>query len=88
MESIITALTTNKLILTIAVIISILIVLSVAKKLVRVALVCVSILILYAAYLVFTGQKVPRTRQEAIQHVTKKIDELRKSEVNVLKQAR
>ena len=28
-------------------------------------------MVLYAAYLVYTGQKVPRTKQEAIQHSEK-----------------
>ncbi len=77
MESIITFLISNKIILIIAVIISIVIVLSVVKKLVKVALLFLAILVLYAAYLVYTGQKVPRTKQETIQHVNVKIDEMK-----------
>lgn len=77
MESIITALISNKIILIIAVIVSILIVLSVAKKLVKAALVLLALVILYAAYLVYTGQKVPTTKQEALQHVTAKIDNVK-----------
>ncbi len=77
MESIITFLLTHKIILIIAVIISIVIVLSVVKKLVKVALFFLAVLVLYAAYLVYTGQKVPRTGREAIQHVNVKIDEMK-----------
>lgn len=79
METLITALTSNKVILAIAVVISILIVLSVARKLVRVAVVLLAILILYAAYLVYTGQKVPKTKEEIVEHGTKKIEELKKN---------
>lgn len=77
MESIITFLVTHKIILIIAVIISIVIVLSVVKKLVKVAVFFLAILVLYAAYLVYTGQKVPRTKQEAIQHMNGKLDEIK-----------
>jgi threonine/homoserine/homoserine lactone efflux protein len=77
MENIITFLISNKIVLVIAVIISILIVLSVAKKLLKVALFFLALLVLYAAYLVYTGQKVPRTKQEAVQHVMVKIDEMK-----------
>ena len=77
MESIITFLVSNKIVLIIAVIISIVIVLSVVKKLVKVALLFLAILVLYAAYLVYTGQKVPRTKQEALQHVNLKIDDMK-----------
>ncbi|TFH43082.1 MAG: hypothetical protein E4G96_01985 [Chrysiogenales bacterium] len=79
MESFITALTSNKLIFTAAVIISILIILSAIKKLVRLALVLLALFILYAAYLVYTGQKVPVTKKEVFEHGGKKIEELKKS---------
>ncbi len=77
MESLITFLISNKIVLIIAVIISVLIVLSVAKKLLKVALFFLALMVLYAAYLVYTGQKVPRTKQEAIQHVIVKFDEMK-----------
>lgn len=80
METIITALTTNKIILAVAVVISILIVLSVMRKLVRVAVVLLAILVLYAAYLVYTGQKVPKTKEEIVEYGAKKIEELKKNE--------
>ncbi len=88
MESIITALTSNKILLIIAVIVSILIVMSVVKKLVKVALFFLALLVLYAAYLVYTGQKVPKTRQEAIQHVNVKIDEMKAGGLKKIKGGR
>ena len=57
METFITALTSNKLVFTAAVIISILIVLSALRKLVKLALVLLALLVLYSAYLVYTGRK-------------------------------
>ncbi|MBN2159659.1 MAG: hypothetical protein JW807_09705 [Spirochaetes bacterium] len=87
MENIINLLVSNKALLAVAVFISILIILSAARKLVRAAIVLLAILIIYAAYLIYSGQKVPRTGTEAIRHVTVKIDELKKSEVKIIKKA-
>mgnify|MGYP001178065573 CR=1 FL=1 len=77
MENIITALTSNKILLVAAVVVSIIIVLSVVKKLVKVAVVLLALLVLYAAYLVYTGQTVPKTKQEALRHVNTKIDAMK-----------
>jgi membrane-bound acyltransferase YfiQ involved in biofilm formation len=85
MESIVTVLSSNKALLIIAVFISILIVFSVLKNLVKAAVVLLAILVLYGAYLVYTGQKVPRTKNEAIEHVTKKMDVLKKDGLKKLK---
>ncbi|MBN1497901.1 MAG: hypothetical protein JXA07_14095 [Spirochaetes bacterium] len=78
MESIITALTANKALLLVAVFFSILILFSVIKKLVKAAIVLLAVMILYGAYLVYTGQRVPKTKDEAIEHVTKKFDAMKK----------
>ena len=78
MEQIITFLTANKLALAAAVIVSILIILSVVKKLVKVVVVLLAVAVLYAAYLVYSGQKVPKTKQEVIEHSEKKLLELQK----------
>jgi threonine/homoserine/homoserine lactone efflux protein len=85
MEQIITFLTANKLILAGAVIVSILIILSVAKKLLKIAVVLLAVVVLYAAYLVYSGQKVPRTKQEVIEHSEKKLQELEKSGVKAVR---
>jgi hypothetical protein len=78
MEHIITFLTANKLVLAAAVVVSILIILSMVKKLVKVAVVLLAVFILYAAYLVYSGQKVPKTKQEVIEHSEQKLLELQK----------
>jgi hypothetical protein len=85
MENIVIALTSNKALLIIAVFISILIVFSVLKKLVKAAVVLLAVLVLYGAYLVYTGQKVPKTKDEAIEHMTKKMDVLKKDGLKKLK---
>ncbi len=79
METIITAITSNRIVLAAAVVISILIVLSVARKLARIAVVLLAILVLYAAYLVYTGQRVPKTKEEIVKHGAKKIEEIKKN---------
>ncbi len=85
MEQIITFLTANKIVLAAAVIISILIILSVVKKLVKVALVLLAIAVLYTAYLVYSGQKVPKTKEEVIEHSEKKLLELQKGGVKAIR---
>jgi hypothetical protein len=62
METFITALTANKLVFTAAVIISICIVLSAIKKLIKLALVLLALLVLYSAYVVYTGRRQTVTR--------------------------
>ncbi|MBN2079785.1 MAG: hypothetical protein JW838_12520 [Spirochaetes bacterium] len=57
METFITALTSNKIIFTAAVIISILVVLSALKKLIKLALVLLALLVLYSAYVVYSGRR-------------------------------
>jgi len=86
MESIITALTSNKVLLAAAVLVSILIVLSVLKKLVMAAVVLLALLILYVGYLVYTGQTVPKTKQEVIEHGVEKIDTIKKESIKTMKQ--
>jgi Ca2+/Na+ antiporter len=78
MESIINALISNKLLLAVAVIVSILIILSALKKLVKIAVVLFAMLILYIGYLVYTGQNVPKTKDEIIEYGEKKIDTIKK----------
>jgi ABC-type bacteriocin/lantibiotic exporter with double-glycine peptidase domain len=85
METIIHALTSNKVLLAVAVLISIIIVLSVFTKLVKVAVVLLAILILYVGYLVYTGQKVPETRREVIEYSERKFDSLKKNGIRTLK---
>ena len=84
METIIDALIANKVVLAVAVLISIVIVLSAFTKLIKVAVVFLAILILYIGYLVYTGQRVPKTKQEVIEYGAKKIDTLKKDGVRTL----
>ncbi len=78
MEHIITVLTSNKILLAGAVIISILIVLSVWKKLAMAALVLIALLVIYIGYLTYSGQKVPKTKQEVMEYGAQKIDAIKK----------
>jgi xanthine/uracil permease len=85
MEQIITFMAAHKLVMAAAVIISIIIIISVVKKFLKVAAVLLAIVVLYAAYLVYSGQKIPKTKQEVIEHSEKKLLELQKSGVKALR---
>jgi F0F1-type ATP synthase membrane subunit a len=86
MEHILNVLTSNKILLAAAVFASILIVLSAFKKLVMAALVLLALLVLYVGYLTYTGQKVPKTKQEVMEYGTKKIDTIKKEGHDTMKQ--
>jgi len=86
MENILNVLTSNKILLAAAVFVSIVIVLSAWKKLAMVALVLVALLVLYVGYLTYTGQKVPKTKQEVMEYGTKKIDAIKKEGYETIKQ--
>lgn len=88
METIITALISNKIILTLAVIISIIIVISAIKKLVKVMVVLLAIVILYIGYLVYSDQKVPRTTHQVMEYGAKKIDHMKKAGIKPFKSGR
>ncbi len=86
MENILNVLTSNKILLAAAVFVSILIVLSALKKLAMVAVVLLALLVLYIGYLTYTGQKVPKTKQEMMEYGTKKIDTIKKEGYETMKQ--
>ena len=85
METIITALTTNKLLLLIAVVISAVIVFSVVKKIIKLALICAAVMVLYLAYLVYTGQQVPKTGDEILKRGSDRIEQVKDSGVKAVK---
>ena len=67
-EAIIKLITSNIFVLIITIIICMMIVLFIVKKLFKMAIITIWILVFYIAYLFFTGQKVPTSKDEWLEH--------------------
>ena len=78
MESLIEQLTTNPVMLAVVMVLAILILFSVIKKLIKLALVTVAILALYLGYLAYTGKEVPTTPDELKVKIQEKVKEFKK----------
>ena len=74
MESLIEQLTTNPVMLAVVMVLAILILFSVIKKLIKLALVTVAILALYLGYLAYTGKEVPTTPDELKVTIQEKVE--------------
>ena len=77
MEDIINTITSNKVYLVLAVIIGITLVLSVIKRFFKLIVISTAILVIYVGYLYYTGQKIPETREEILEHGTEKFKKLK-----------
>jgi multisubunit Na+/H+ antiporter MnhC subunit len=75
MENIIKAVTSNNLYLAAAIILGVFVLYSLVKKVIKMALISMAIIIIYIAYLSYTGEKIPKTREEVVDHVSEKIRE-------------
>ena len=81
MESLIEQLTTNPVMLAVVIVLAILILFSVIKKLIKLALVTVAILTLYLGYLAYTDKEVPTTPEELKETIQEKIEEGKEVEI-------
>ncbi len=77
MENLIDLLTSNVFYLVIAILIAIMVLITILKKLFKLFLVSVLVLVLYAGYLAYSGQKIPLTTEEILQHGSEQIDRLK-----------
>jgi ABC-type bacteriocin/lantibiotic exporter with double-glycine peptidase domain len=75
MENIIKAVTSSNLYLSVAIILGAFILYSIVKKVIKMALISLVIIIIYVTYLFYTGEKIPQTREEVVDHVSEKIRE-------------
>ena len=73
MEKLIELITSNTLYLTIAIIIGVMIAISLVKKMIKMIILSFIVLVIYVGYLSYTGQKIPKTREETVKHVKEKI---------------
>lgn len=87
-ESLISFLSSHKLILIAAVVISIIIIVSFIKKLLKVALVLTAAAVLYAAYCIYTGQRVTPPKRETIRHNIEKTAPVRKADTRPIRESR
>ena len=69
MEKLIELITSNTLYLTIAIIIGVMIAISLVKKMIKMIILSFIVLVIYVGYLSYTGQKIPKTREETVKHV-------------------
>ena len=75
MEELIKTITSNTLYLAVAVILGVVIVLAVIKRMMKLIVLAVIVLACYVGYLHFTGQKVPKTREETVKHISEKLEQ-------------
>jgi len=87
-ESLISFLSSHKLILIAAVVISIIIIVSFIKKLLKVALVLTAAAVLYAAYCIYTGQQVTLPKKENLRPQIEKPAPARKGDRRPFRESR
>jgi threonine/homoserine/homoserine lactone efflux protein len=78
MDALIEIITSTHFIVLVAAVVAGLLVYSLLKQLFRMALILLALAAIYTAYLVYTGQELPRSQQEILHHVqeqSKKLQE-------------
>ena len=81
MNNLFDLLTQNPTYLIIAVVFSVVILFSVAKKLLKIALIAASVFILWIAYMVWTGQEIPKNQEELKKEGLEKVEKFKKSAI-------
>tara|TARA_B100000315_G_scaffold27064_1_gene23252 strand:+ start:819 stop:1112 length:294 start_codon:yes stop_codon:yes gene_type:complete len=88
MEELIKKVFTDPAFMTVGAIIVVLVTLAIFKKLFKFVMILLLILVIYAGYLYYTGEKVPESLKEAIEDVKEiDLDELKESAEDMLKDA-
>ena len=88
MEDLIKKVFTDPAFMTVGAIIVVLVTLAIFKKLFKFVMILLLILVLYAGYLYYTGEKVPESLKEAIEDVKEiDLDGLKESAEDMLKDA-
>ncbi|MCL1911804.1 MAG: hypothetical protein FWG13_06335 [Leptospirales bacterium] len=77
MQDILSALTSNKILLFLCVVICVMLVLAVIKRFLWLFVTAVLAVIIYAGYLSYTGQKIPVTKDEIIEHGRQKLEDIK-----------
>ncbi len=74
MEEILKTITSNNLYLAAAVILGVIIIISLVKKMIKMIILSLIVISAYLGYLYYTGQKIPKTREETVKHITDKVE--------------
>ena len=77
MQDIISAVTSNKILLFICVVICVMLVIAIIKRFLWLFVAAALIVGIYMGYLAYSGQKIPSTKDEVIEHGRQKIEELK-----------
>ncbi|MFC1670577.1 hypothetical protein ACFL20_09300 [Spirochaetota bacterium] len=77
MENIIETITSNNIYLIIAILFFLMIVILIVKKFFKLFVISILVFTLYLGYLAFTGQSIPKSKEDVIEHITGKVVELK-----------
>ncbi|MBC8358623.1 MAG: hypothetical protein ISS41_11535 [Candidatus Aminicenantes bacterium] len=86
MESIISSLTSSPIFIIILAILVIIIVIAIIKRLLKLLIPVFILVVLYVGYLYFTGQKIPTTKEEILQHGKETIEKIKDKGEEILKE--
>ncbi len=85
MENLLNAITADKLIFIVILIGVILIAVAIIKELFKIALFILLAAVLYAAFLSYSGQKIPLTKDEAVKHGNEQADWIKKESGKIIR---
>ena len=77
MQGLISAVTSNKILLLICVIICVMLIIAIIRRFLWLFIAAALVVAMYAGYLAYNGQKVPSTKDEIIDHGRQKLEELK-----------
>ena len=77
MSSLFEQLITNPVLLAVTIVLAVLLLFSIIKKLLKIAIVTISLLALYLGYLIYTGKEVPKTADELKDSLQEKSGEVK-----------
>ncbi|MCL2025307.1 MAG: hypothetical protein FWG92_00685 [Leptospirales bacterium] len=78
MQDIVSAMTSNKILLFLCVVICVMVVIAIIKRFFWLFVTAACVVLMYAGYLAYNKQEVPTTKDEIIDHGRQKIEDLKK----------
>jgi len=81
MQDIISAVTSNKILLFICVVICVMLIIAVIRRFLWLFVIAALAVAIYIGYLAYNGKKIPSTKDEIIEHGRQKVEELKEKAV-------
>ena len=78
MQDILPAEISNKILLFLCVVICVMLIIAVMKRFFWLFVTAAFVVVVYAGYLVYEGQKIPSTKDEVVEHGRQKLEDLKK----------